>query len=609
MVIDSALSGPGVVNATAAGGIWLSEAAGNLALSGVASAGGATVRLNAAGAILDGRSGTTPAANVRTTGRAVLTAGSGIGASGAAVQADVASVQANSGTGDLFLDNLSADLTVPADGPFGLVGPRIWLKTAGGLYLPGTISASGPVTVNAGGGVTVLGALNTTSSIELNAGGDLTVLPGATLQAGASMTLSAGGTITLQSGSRVATPNGVLGLTSDVLNVLGAVVANTGYASVVEAANFLQVPQVSAMNVSASGQTPSLNASLSVFGTDGDDTYNLSATQLTVAGRGTFQYRNFPYLFVSSGAGHDTFNVTGTSASVRTRLQSLTGTLNLSTNGSANAPLFYEGANAVNVMADYHTGAPFPNTLTVSGAGVQGLGLNVGFNGARAINVTLTGAPVNLTVPDSGAPVTARLSAGSNLTLGTGDLGTFGSSVDVTGVAGSGNSLLLDNGKATGVNGTLTAGAATGFAAGPIRFSGLDAMTLDAGNGTVNVLGTIAGPVTINTGYRPDDPLAPNNTVRVVASASSLLTVKSTGTADRIAFDASGRSAPVNATLADGATGSTRLTGFGDVGAVTFSGFAAADLTGGSGNDTMTLSSTVARCSSRRTAGPGTTPS
>ncbi|MFO0928938.1 MAG: hypothetical protein U0736_18270 [Gemmataceae bacterium] len=605
--IDSSLAGAGIVTATAAGAITLDETAGDLTLNRVKSANG-TITLNAAGAILDGRSGVgAPPVNLDTPGRAVLTAGTGIGV-GSPLLTKIAELQANAGTGVLNVSNAN-DLTIPADGAFGLQGQTITVTTGGGLTVAKEVAAVNSVLLTAGGAIDVRRSVRSGNRTALT-GTTITLVDGATVQGWWQTELNADSRIEVRAGSQVAAnpQGGYLYLrttgTGNFANILidgdlnayyAYVNTGSGNFDVITIRQMPHIPYVTLYDTGGFG-----NGAI-VPGTAGNDTFNVSAREIDLAGVITFGIGGGLQLIdINSLGGNDTFNVTGTAATAETRLFPRgNAILNLSTNGTNNGKLtldpFWGPTTVVNLTADYRSTAPYSNDLTVSNGSVLGLGLNATFAGARAINVRLSGEATDLTLPAPGVLTTVQTGAAAHtVTVGTGDLGGFSRPLTVTAVPGAGTSLHLDNHAGLNPSATLTATSAQGFGgAGVVSYSGIDALTVDAGNGTLTVLGTIAGPVAITTGYKPDLAAA-DNTVRVIGSASSRLTITSTGTADALVFDGSNQPTAVNATLSDGtAAGTTDLTGFAAVGPVTFSGFVRADLIGTAGNDALSLRSTV----------------
>ena len=602
LVIDST----GTVAAAVAQNLTLVEAAGDLSLNLVRSAGG-TITLSAAGRVLDGRTTGGPAVNLDTPGRAVLTAQGIGGATGLVTK--LGELQADAGAGDLFVREAD-DVTVT--GAFGLLGRQITVTANGKLVVAKDVAATGPVSFTAGGAVEVRAGVRSPNNILLRAA-TITVFDGATVQSfgPALVDLSATGNVHVREGARVASDPrfGTVTLQStgnannSLVEVHGTLVAETGLvrtgSGTFDVITLRQPPQVGTLTATAGGGFADL---LVIGGTAGNDTYHITGDQVQFAGGSTIRTPDaFDLLFIDSGTGTDTFNVTGTSARTETRLTTGEGsTLNLSTNGRLNAPLVLNplrvGVPAtVNITAAYQTAAPYPNDLLVESSRAVGLGLNATFGGTGVVTVALTGQATDLTLGAPSVPTTVTAGAAPHtITVGTGDLAAFSRLLTVTATAGSGTSLRIDNGEGLNPAATLTADTAAGLGgAGVVRFTGVDALTVDAGNGTLTVLGTITGPVAVNTGFRPEDPLAPDNTVRVVGSAASRLAIRSTGAADAVVFDASARTAPLSATLADGAAGTTELTGFGAVGPVTFAGFARAELLGGAGSDAFTLNAST----------------
>ena len=128
-----------------------------------------------------------------------------------------------------------------------------------------------------------------------------------------------------------------------------------------------------------------------------------------------------------------------------------------------------------------------------------------------------------------------------------------------------------------------------------MQYTGFNALTANFGAGALNVVNTIAGTVTINTGYFPQTVTSPVNIVSVYTSQASQLSINDQPANDpqgndTVNFNASTWPLAVNASLADASsTGPTDLTGFGPIGSVAFTGFGLANLDEGTASGTLSL--------------------
>ena len=594
--IDSAHSAAGAVTADAAGSITLDEIAGNLSLNRVESTNG-TITLTSAGSILDGRSGGGPADNVETTGGlANLSAGSGIGTSLLNLVVNVAELAANAGPAALFIDSIATAALLVGGGPIGLAGASVSLVAAGAVLVSNEVVAPGTVALTAPA-VDVLGGATVQSSNK-------------------SVTLSATGAVKLEPGSFV------------TASAADGIVIN---------GNTIDLYQLQP-NMPLIANGVGTNSSLYVPGTAGNDTFDVTATTVTLRGVETVTYSHIDTLTVDALAGNDTFNVTGAASDTGSILEGTgSDTLNISANNSAKAPVFFApgaGPNPVFVTgtasgSDTIVAAPAGKVSDSSlppaanaGDVISG-GLQVQYAGnTTSLSITVPGAGSSVTLLGSQVPTTVQVPAANDtvrvggapaaIDLGGGltaaftavqNLGgtspTFNSPITVTGTAGDGDALIFDDSQGGAVaQGSLdpTSLSNVGEKLGvSFHFTGMHLLTVDlpnAGGQQFTVYGTFTDPtgnVAVNTGS------GNNNTITLLNSAAPATVMGGGGTGNKLIFDNSAGTTAINATLADvpGAPGSTSVTGFGPITPAVFSGIQEVDLEEGSASDTLSLNTSV----------------
>ena len=325
--IDSAHTAAGTVTADAAGSITLDQIAGNLTLNQVQSTGGGTITLTSSVGAIFGSSG--PADNVQTSGLADLTAESGIGTELLNLVVNVANLVANAGAGALFIDSIATAALMVSGVPVGgLAGASVYLLAAGALTVSNNVLAPGAVALSA-------------ASIDVE--------DGATVKStNSSVTLSATGNVTLEPGSFVT--------------------VNPATSGIVINGNTIDLYQLQP-NMPLLANGVGTNSSLYIPGTAGNDTFNITATAVTLEGVETVSYSNIDTLTVNSLAGNDTFNVTGTVAGLGTYLYGTgSDTLNITANNSANAPVFFTGGSGPNPVFVTGTGSG-SDTIVAAPAG------------------------------------------------------------------------------------------------------------------------------------------------------------------------------------------------------------------------------------------------
>ncbi|WP_193789043.1 hypothetical protein, partial [Zavarzinella formosa] len=609
LAIVSSFTAPGVVNASAAGDINLRQVTGNLSLNQVKSATG-NISLQSAGRLIDGRSGvgSPPDAVEAPTGKALLSAGLGIGSQTQNLVTKVAYLEAEAGLGELFVNNIGTNLIIGGGGAIsGVNGATVNVVTAGDLTVNENSVASGLIAMTAGS-ITISGGVavrSDNSSVTLSASGGLEIKTNSHV--------AAGGAVVLRS-----TGNGDFNLLNINGLISGSSVQTSTGSGTGDAIYFNQVPV--GIPVIVDGGAGNLDT-LDITGTNGDDTYTVTGNTITLSNGTSFTYSNIEVIRVHSLAGNDTFNVSGSSASVSTQL--LAGgrsTLNLTTNGVLNSLVDYQGGtgpNVVNVTTNsIPTGSGNPNVLVTDSGQINGLGLQATLAHVTAMNVNLNNDGTQFHLMGSQAPTVVqanghnqKISLGGDpapvpvLSGGTaiqkdfgesGNINAFGKSVTLSSVAGSGNTLSIDNSDGTATQAVLTANAVKGLGeaqGADLKFNGIDSLDLSAGKGDLTVKNTIAGPVAIEMAANSE---ARPGTLTVLSSAASALTLSGGGSYNNVVFDASSQTTPITAALTDGAAaGSTKLTGFGPISPTTFAGFTEADLLEGSNSDTLSLSSSV----------------
>ncbi len=500
--------------------------------------------------------------------------------------------------------------------------------------------------------------LKTTGSLRVN---ENVLASGAVaLGAGSSLTLPAG--VTVQSTSAALTFSSDGAANPSVIDISGAIhgtnasiqVTNHG-SNVSVQLNQLPIIPVT-VNGNATAGTPGTNNSLFVPGTAGNDTFNISGSanptvggMITLVGVETVTYLNLQALAIDSRAGNDVFNVNATSATT-----SLTGSgsdrLNLTANGSTNAPVIFQGGAGTNpVFVTGNTTAndiivAAPNTV-VLGSGLPdssssssgalagdvigaGLQLQYGSNGSSisALNITLPGVGARLFVLGTQAPTTVQANGANDTvslggapapiaifaggpatftavrTMGSTSIAstTFNKPIVVTGTANAGDALIFDDSQnSSAILGGMNANSVSNIGEDPTKvtfqFTGIHLLTVNLGTGddqfAVNSTFTDAtGIVTINGG-------GGNDTVTVLASATPLAIDGGTGTTNKVVFDDSTGIAPITAAaLGDALVGGvleSSLTGFGPVGTVIFTNFQQATLKESTANDTLSVNSSV----------------
>ena len=199
LLIDASHVSPGLVDATAAQVIALSQTSGNLTL-GMVKAGTKAI-LSAAGAILGG--GTS--SPTLTAASAALAAGSEIGTAADPLATKLAALAATAGSDGIWLSN-SGDLAIDASSVIGLSssGP-ISLSTSGALNAGELIVTGGNISLTASGDITIPDGVLIQSSLGSvvlsSTGGNITLAALSTLSAGSAIlldgTASAGSTIIL----------------------------------------------------------------------------------------------------------------------------------------------------------------------------------------------------------------------------------------------------------------------------------------------------------------------------------------------------------------------------------------------------------------------------
>ena len=463
--------------------------------------------------------------------------------------------------------------------------------------------------------------------------------------------------------------NGQVGINStaagSAIDVSGAITAQKAEISTVagnDAINLFQLP----VNVPLTVNGGTASSSLYIPGTAGNDTFNINAASVELVGVETVTYSKINALDIESLAGNDTFNVNGTSATKGTTLNGTgSDTLHLSTNASANAPVLFDvsandnGPNTVFVTGNlaggdeivaasngYVTDSNLPVPPTAPGIGdVISTGLQLQYaSNTTALNFTLPGASSKLWFLGSQAATMVQAlgandavyigGAPTGITVGgtqatfhpmqhTGPTGTasatFLNSITVNGTAGAGTALSFDDSQgATVTAGILDPTSVRGLGEDQtnvhFQFTGIHNLTLNLGNTggqqfTVDdTLADTTGNVTINAGS------GYSNLVTVYQTTAPLVvtgTFAGTGTKTDVVFvDCTGTSAIANALLADapgsGSPATTaRLTGFGPITDVTFSGFGEADLNEGSGGNTLTLNTSATSAALNVNAGSG----
>jgi len=437
-----------------------------------------------------------------------------------------------------------------------------------------------------------------------------------------------------------------------VLNINGTVTGTNYYIRSTHASTATNILAFGANNVftvgSNAGVTPSAASSLdgilgalTITGT-GSDTLNLDDTASTVAktglmtstgitGFGTegINYSGIAILNISLGSGADTFTVVSTNASMTTTvnlgfgddivnignvLDLIAGELTVNGQGGSNTLNFSDAGSVLG-----KTGFLTASTLLGLGMGPEGvtfssfavLALTLG-SGNDVLNVLGTNA-TTLTTVNTGAGANV-LNISSNAPVGSGGvLAGLAGRLIVNGQGTSDTMNLDDSGNSAAATLTLTSTTVTGLGMGNddpakgVEFHGIETLNIQLGsnnntlllkgspaNATTNIItgtgsnqiavgtsaqataGALSNGESPNTGSSLEDILG---SIVLIGSGTDVLNVDDTGSTG----------------AKTGVLSATTLTGLGmGGGGITYFGMAALTVALGSGNDTLTITSTTA---------------
>lgn len=586
--------------------------------------------------MLDGRVANGPANNIDPgSGRAVLVAGQGIGSTSKPLVADLESLQANAGSGVLSIGNRSsANLTVGGEETFGLLGSSVTLTTAGTLRIDENVVANQDVRIQ-GQAIAVAGNTAITSadglvSLTATEGGPADYLDrrvGIDLQE--NTFVSAGGRIDLLG-------TGSAGYTFTFDGVLSGSEVNVLTGAGDDSVSLGRIPF--GMPISMDGGE-GFNI-LTVYGTAGNDTFDVRGDSFGTLGGVDAEYLRFGTFTINARTGKDVFNVYATSVSAsQPRVGDGTyligegdAALNIWANGADNAPVVFigreGGVNPVKVVGNTTSGDTLvvvpeaasagdllPGAIFTPAENIVGAGLALQVRRLSSLDVTMPAGGSEVSILAVIAPTTVTTTGSDNVVRVGGDrqvfeteygviltpevrnLGLVGKSLTLSAGPGANNRLELDNRYGAATCGQLYADSLQGVgeaSGAEIRFTGFDRLAMHHGRGDLSIENTIAGPVVVAMGY---DDSSSGNLVTVRQSASTDLSIRSinaAGVADRIVFDNSAGTASLDASFADGtAPGSTRVTNFGPIGPTTFQGFAEAVLLLGVNNDQLEINTTI----------------
>ena len=363
-----------------------------------------------------------------------------------------------------------------------------------------------------------------------------------------------------------------------------------------------------------------------------DNSGTLTATDLTGLGLGTgINYSAVETLKINLGSGDDTFNVQSTSAATTLNTGAGANVVNVGSlspdvggivdNIQGALTITGNGSDTLNVD---DTGSEGDKTGTLTATTLTGLGMGesgITYSGLTTLTISLGSGADTLLISSTASAATTvngddgadkfnvRATTGAlNLNGGSGNdtfnFGTLASAVggtvnNIAGlvtVNGGGDSDTVnvdDTGDTVSNTGKLTATSLTGLGLGTgIKYSAVETLKINLGSGddTFNVQGTSA-VTTLNTG-------SGTNTINVgslAPAASSItdniqgaLTITGSGN-DTLNVDDTGSEGNKTGTLT-----ATTLTGLGmGDGGITYNGLTALNISLGSGDDTLLISSTA----------------
>ncbi len=360
--IESAYSGPGLVNASASQGITLDQTAGNLNVGMIDS--GGLVSLTASGAIVDGDAASTIA--LSTSVGAVLVAGSGIGTLADPLQTEISSLAAAAGKAALWINN-TGDLTIGGTAPvlgvsaLGVVN----VSTSGNLSVDENISAGGDITLIAGGDITVAPHVLVSSS----SGNDTLDSEHGNITVPGQSDLAAATTLSLEAMSPSAS-------TSDLTGSIQASSLSVTTGNGDDVVDIEHMPIGLPIFVEGGGDT-----ALNLSSISGNDVFTITGTAVVVQSGNlseTINYVGVQLLTVNDAAftqgDNDTFDVLSTTAATTLDAGPGAAVVNLyaSTDSlgspALNAPVTFQGgagAVSINVFGP----AAGDNAIVLAGAG------------------------------------------------------------------------------------------------------------------------------------------------------------------------------------------------------------------------------------------------
>ena len=362
-----------------------------------------------------------------------------------------------------------------------------------------------------------------------------------------------------------------------------------------------------------------------------DNSGTLTATDLTGLGLGTgINYSAVETLKINLGSGDDTFNVQSTSAATILNTGSGANIVNVGSlspdvggivdNIQGALTITGSGSDTLNVD---DTGSEGDKTGTLTATTLIGLGMGesgITYSGLTTLTISLGSGNDTLLISSTASATTTvngnggadkfnvrattgalKLNGGNgNDTFNFGTLasavgGTVNSIVGLVTINGGGDSDTVnvdDTGDTASNTGKLTATSLTGLGLGAgINYSAVETLKINLGSGDdkFNVQGTSA-VTTLNTGSGTNTinvgSLAPAAS-GIVDNIQGALTITGSGN-DTLNVDDTGSEGNKTGTLT-----ATTLTGLGmGDGGITYSGLTALNLSLGSGDDTLLISST-----------------